>query len=80
MVRAIPDARARLRALLQGPARPTWIVAQDEPKSYGMDPDGRIRGLLAQHYRVVGRVCGRAVLLARGAVAKAPPPRVSACG
>ena len=67
MMRAIPAAEHQLRALLAGPRRPTWIIEEDRPDFAGLDPGGVTRALLARHYRVVARVCGLPVLLARAA-------------
>lgn len=76
MMRAIPGTRQRLRSLLAGSARPTWIVEQDPPSAYGLDASGRTRRLLAQHYRQVAVVCATPILIARGAKAgPAPPPQ-----
>lgn len=79
MMRSIPGAPQRLRALLASPRRPTWIIDQDGPRGYGLDPGGATGRLLTAHYRRVAHVCGRPILLARGAPAKPPPPMTSRC-
>jgi hypothetical protein len=79
MMRAIPAATHQLRALLSSDRRPTWIVNQDGPNGYGLDPRGLTRALLARHYVVAGKVCGRRILLARGSPAKSPPRMTRGC-
>lgn len=80
MMRTVAGATRQLRTVLDGPGRPSWIVLQDGPDGYGLDPGGQMRRLLARRYRPIGRVCGTGVLLARGALAR-PPPRVpEPCG
>jgi hypothetical protein len=78
MMRAIPHAGDRLRALLAGPTRPTWIVAQDRPSSYGLDPGAHTAQLLSGHYRVVAHICHKPVLVVRGAAMR-PAPHPERC-
>lgn len=66
MMRARPDARPRLLALLGSPRRPTWVVRWQQPTHWGLDADGAIAAALRRHYRPVARFNGRAVLLERG--------------
>lgn len=73
LVRASPGARARLRALLASPRRPTWIVKAQHERAFGLDPDGSIGRRLERAYRHEATVCGYPVLLARGADARPPP-------
>jgi 4-amino-4-deoxy-L-arabinose transferase-like glycosyltransferase len=61
MVRALPDAPARLRHLLASPRRPTWIVGWQRPDRWGLDPHGSTRRLRWTWYRPVARVRGRVV-------------------
>ena len=79
MVRALPDARARLRALLASPRRPTWIVEWQEPSAFGLDSGGRIEHLLDSEYGERTTVCGHDVLLARGAPARPLPVEWRGC-
>jgi hypothetical protein len=78
MMRAAPHAQDTLRALLASPRRPTWVVQWQSTRGFNQDKDGRTKLLLQTHYTKVGRVCGRAILLAKGATAK-PPPRPISC-
>jgi hypothetical protein len=79
MMRAIPTAVDQLRELLASHDRPTWIVDQDGPAGYGLDPRGLTRALLASHYVLAGDVCGRRILLARGSPSDPPPQTVGRC-
>lgn len=79
MLRAAPHVQSRLRALLASPRRPTWVIAWQPFRSFGLDRSGATRRLVAANYRRVGRVCGHSVLLARGAQAKPPPPMSGPC-
>jgi Dolichyl-phosphate-mannose-protein mannosyltransferase len=74
MLQAVPGAEGRLRRLLASPARPTWIVRAQGARGFHLDRSGATRLLLLQHYRVVARVCGTKLLLARGAPARPAPP------
>jgi dolichol-phosphate mannosyltransferase len=79
MMRVIPDAEARLRALLASARRPTWILGWDLPSDYGLDANGRTERLLAANYREVADVCGLPVFLRSDArrVLDRPPPTCS---
>jgi hypothetical protein len=79
MMRAVPGAQDRLRALLASQRRPTWVVRADSTHSMGLDASGATNRLLVAHYRKVATVCGDPVLLARGAAA-APAPPGPECG
>src|SRR4051794_15631640 len=74
MVRAVPGAEQRLRALLASDARPTWVVRAEGPHAFGLDRGGVTRRLLALHYKPVASVCGTELLVARGARMRPPPP------
>jgi hypothetical protein len=65
IVRATPDAPARLRHLLASPHRPTWVVGWQHARSWGLDPHHSTRRLLARWYRPVARVRGHVILHAR---------------
>jgi 4-amino-4-deoxy-L-arabinose transferase-like glycosyltransferase len=61
LVRARPDATARLRQLLQSPRRPTWIVGWQRPSRWGLDPGGATARALHAHYRVIAHVHGHPI-------------------
>jgi 4-amino-4-deoxy-L-arabinose transferase-like glycosyltransferase len=69
MKEAIPGFQAKLRLLLESSGRPTWII----------DWDGAKGLRLQRNYRVVAHVCGRPILLRRGAPAKPPPQMAGSC-
>ncbi|MFC4785561.1 hypothetical protein ACT8ZV_13860 [Nocardioides sp. MAHUQ-72] len=51
---------------LEGGRAPTWVVESSPLDSWHLDPTGRVGNALAEHYRVVGTVCGVPVLLHDG--------------
>jgi hypothetical protein len=61
-----PD-QDRLRETLSGTRAPTWIVEVNPLNSWGIDDGARLRTLIAQHYRLVATICGRAVWLRQDA-------------
>jgi hypothetical protein len=64
MVQAVPGAERRLRAMLRSStSRPTWIVEWQRPTDLGMDRSGETGRLIAEHYVVADRICGKPVLL-----------------
>lgn len=67
MMRAAPRAQATLRALLASAQRPTWIMQWQRTTRWGLDRDGRTHALLRANYRLVGRICGKPIWLARSA-------------
>jgi hypothetical protein len=73
MMQAIPHVHAKLRALLRSPRRPTWVIDWDGAGGV------RTARLLHRRYRVVATVCGRPILLARGAHSKPAPPMTGPC-
>lgn len=79
MMRAIPDAQARLRLLLASPRRPTWIVRWESVEAYGLDQSGATARLLARHYREVAEVCGYPVLLRNGSRRPSAPVASDYC-
>jgi hypothetical protein len=68
MMRTIPGAQHRLRALLRSPQRPTWVVDWEPSDSYGLDASGATARLLHAKYRSAGGVDGVPILLERGAL------------
>jgi hypothetical protein len=50
MDRAVPGAIPRLRHLLAGPDRPTWVVGWNAPSKWGLDANGRTKRLLHTRY------------------------------
>ena len=54
---------AHLRTLLAGPRAPTWVVAWGDLDPWHIDAHDRMRLTLAQHYHVVGSLCGHVVYL-----------------
>lgn len=66
MMRARPDARPRLLALLDSSRRPTWVVRWQRTTHWHLDGDGAIAAALRRHYRHVATFGGRGVLLERG--------------
>ncbi len=67
-VRTVDPRLQRMRALVRGPAAPTWIVEWDDFGSWGLDPHDRMAGLVDRRYRPVATVCGEPVWLRRGVV------------
>jgi 4-amino-4-deoxy-L-arabinose transferase-like glycosyltransferase len=61
MVRAVPDARARLQRLLASPHRPTWVVEWQDDDIWRLDPGGRTDRLLARGYRLAATVAGHRI-------------------
>ena len=68
----------RLTALLAGADAPTWLVPWNRP-SFGAPVLQRVAGVVAQHYRTVGVICGHPVLLHVG-VTRATPPAQACTG
>ena len=79
MVEAVPGAQDTLEDVLESPRRPTWVVEWQGDRAFGMDRSGVLRRLLTRDYRRVATVCGRPVLLARGARARPAPPGATRC-
>ena len=63
---------------LDGPRAPTWVVLWLSPNSWDLDSHGRLQRTLHRRYRVVGKPCGKEVLLLRGEHRDTPPD--SSCG
>jgi hypothetical protein len=69
-----PDQR-RLRALLEGPRAPTWIVEMNDLGSWGIDAEGHLQALVEERYDVVETVCENPVWLRTDRPRElAPPP------
>ena len=67
-VRTVDPHLKRMRAVVRGPAAPTWIVEWDGFGSWGLDPHDRMADLVERRYRTVAVVCGEPVWLRRGVV------------
>lgn len=80
MMRAVPDARTELRALLSSPGRPTWIVEWERPAAYGLDRSGATGRLLDRHYRHISNACGVRVLIEKDTARAFHAPSPQACG
>jgi len=80
MMRAVPDARTELRALLSSPGRPTWIVEWERPAAYGLDRSGATARLLDRHYRHISNACGVRVLIEKDTARAFHAPSPQACG
>ena len=65
-MRTLDPHLVQLRAVLRGPAAPTWVVAWGDLNPWNIDARDRTRLLLATHYRRVAEVCGKAVYLHDG--------------
>lgn len=75
-MRTLDPELERLRATLAGSGAPTWILQTSSFNSWGMDGNHRVRKLIADRYRVVGRVCGHQIWLLDDEVRTlAAPPR-----
>jgi 4-amino-4-deoxy-L-arabinose transferase-like glycosyltransferase len=62
MLHAIPGATDHLDRLLAAQRRPTWVLQWQPVGAWGLDPGGRTKALLAEHYRrVAPSFCGRPV-------------------
>ncbi len=62
-MRTLDPTQARLRATLQGPRAPAWVVQMGHLDSWRIDKGARLRGVMERRYRVVAEVCGRRVWL-----------------
>jgi hypothetical protein len=72
MLQAIPHIHAKMRAMFASSERPTWVIRWNHA-------DPRTAALLRRHYRTVGTVCGRHVLLERGARSRPAPAMTGPC-
>jgi hypothetical protein len=65
-MRTLDPRLAGLRAVLRGPAAPTWVLAWGSLDPWNIDAHDLTRLTLASHYRRVADVCGREVYLHDG--------------
>lgn len=72
-LRTLDPHLSRLRATLAGRSAPTWVVVWDQLDLWGIDPQGRTRRTLVDHYHRVGTVCGHQVWLHDGVRRQLPP-------
>lgn len=81
MVRTVPDAEARLRAMLRSSSeRPTWIVEWQPATLFGMDDSGQTRRLVTRYYVQTATICGKPVLIRRDEVDRdLRPPEAVDC-
>jgi hypothetical protein len=76
-VRTLDPHLTRLGRLVIGARAPTWILAWDDFNDWELDPTGRFATEVAQHYRMVGHICGHQVWLHQGMSRRfAAPPTV----
>ena len=73
-VRTLDPELALLRATIQGPDAPEWIVQRASVNRWGIDPDHRMRDLLQRRYVAVGKICGAPIWLLKGESRPALPP------
>jgi hypothetical protein len=62
MLRARPDARTALYALLASRRRPTWLVTWQDDDRWRLDRGGIVDALLRRYYRPAATVDGHLVL------------------
>ena len=75
-MRTLDPEQVRLRATLESPTAPTWIVQVNGLNAWGIDDGSRLHDLLRQRYRVVAEICGHDVWLRRDVTRDlAAPPR-----
>ncbi|MCW2823901.1 MAG: hypothetical protein JWQ91_818 [Aeromicrobium sp.] len=63
-VRTLDPDLTTLSRVLDGPARPTWVVDWSGIRTWGIEP-ARVTVALGRHYRHVAEMCGRSVWLDR---------------
>jgi 4-amino-4-deoxy-L-arabinose transferase-like glycosyltransferase len=69
------DPRLRhLRAVLDGPRAPTWVVVWGDLDPWNIDAHGLTRLALARHYHEVATVCGHPVFLHDGQTRRPAAP------
>jgi hypothetical protein len=64
--RTLDPGLTQLKALLQSPAAPTWLVEWSDSSSFGLDPDGSLQALIEQRYTERIAPCEGTVWLLRG--------------
>jgi hypothetical protein len=62
--RTLDSGETKLKRLLGGPRAPTWLVSSRAVRTSGRR--GPVGTAVADHYREVGRICGRVVYLRDG--------------
>jgi len=72
-MRTLDPDQQRLRATIQGPQAPSWIVQVNGFDSWGIDSGARLRNLVDERYRVVAEVCGAPVWLREDLTRTLPP-------
>jgi hypothetical protein len=70
-VKTLDPSLTGLDSVLTGPTAPTWFVAWNHVRSWGLDT-ARTSSILAQDYRLAGTVCGRMIYLRAGVDRPAP--------
>ena len=73
-VRTLDPELTQMRATIQGPDAPEWIVQRSGLNRWGIDSDHRLRDLLHRRYDAVGNVCGSPIWLLKGESRPALPP------
>jgi hypothetical protein len=73
-IRTLDPELAQLRATIQGPGAPEWIVQRGDLSPWELDADHRLRDLVHRRYDAVGNVCGNRIWLLKGASRPALPP------
>jgi hypothetical protein len=72
-MRVLDPQLADLRALLDGPDAPTFVLVPLALNSWDIDPDGLVQRTLDRHYQQVATVCGTPVFLHEGVDRPAVP-------
>jgi hypothetical protein len=73
-VRVLDPELRRLRGLLGGPQRPTWVAQPLPLNSWKLDDKERLRSVLEANYRSLGELCGIRVWLRNDVRRSAWPP------
>ena len=71
-LRTLDPQLDELRAVLSGPAAPTWVVQVLPSDAWGIDVNGRLRALLVERYHLVSIACGPMVWLRKDALRTKP--------
>lgn len=66
VTRTLDPHLQRAIALFDGRHAPTWVVLWLPTNTWNLDKQGELARALHEHYRVVGKPCGKPVLLLRG--------------
>lgn len=73
-IRTLDPHLAQMRATIQGPDAPEWIVQRSGLNRWSIDSDHRLRDLLRRRYDAVGAVCGGRIWLLKGESRPELPP------